>query len=403
MSVHRTPEGTWRVRWRDITGRQRSKTFKARRAAESFERTVLVDTERGLPTAPARSMSVGDWAQQWLAGAHNLSPKTRQLYGEVVARLDGLGDVTLARLTPAAIDEWLAARAAAGAAPSSVHRDYRTLRRMLRVAHQRGHLVSNPIDQVASPRVPGAEMRFLSAEELEALAGAIDGRYRTLVLVAGWGGLRWGEAAGLSVARVDVQGERVHVVEQLSPDGRRRSAPKTAAGRRWVTLPHTVAEELAGHVRGRPAAAPVWAMPDGGPLVHTRWRGTAGRRDATGERWVVHPRGYWCRAVEAAGLAPLRFHDLRHTMVALCIAAGMHPRAIQERLGHASIETTLGTYGHLIEGVAAAGDLDRLRRTRWPCPNGACEHGAADHDSDRVTDAPVCGVEGCPCGRGDGE
>jgi integrase len=363
MSVKRTERGTWQVRWRDIDGRQRAKTFKTKSAAAAQERNVRTDTERGLPTAPARSMSLGTWAQQWLAGAHNLAPKTRQLYGEVVARLGPLEDVTLARLTPAAIDEWLAARAAAGAAPSSVHRDYRTLRRMLRVAHQRGHLMSNPIDQVAAPRVPGTEMRFLSADELESLAGAIDGRYRTLVLVAGWGGLRWGEAAGLNVARVDTKGERVHVVDQLSPDGRRRSAPKTAAGRRWVTLPQTVAEELAGHVKGRPASAPVWSMPDGGPLVHTRWRGTAGRRAKDDGPWVVHPRGYWCRAVEAAGLAPLRFHDLRHTMVALCIAAGMHPRAIQERLGHASIETTLGTYGHLIEGIAAAADLDTLRRS----------------------------------------
>ncbi len=363
MSIHKTPEGTYRVRWRDVGGRQRSRNFKTLTPAKAFERTVLVDTGRGLPTAPARAMSVGAWAQQWLTGAHNLAPKTRQLYAETVARLDALEDVTLTRLTPAAIDEWLAARAAAGAAPSSVHRDYRTLRRMLRVAHQRGHLLTNPIDQVAAPRVPSAEMRFLSADELERLAGTIDQRYRTLVLVAGWGGLRWGEAAGLTVGRVDAKGERAHVVEQLSTDGRRRSAPKTAAGRRWVTLPHTVAEELAEHVKGRPVSAPVWSMPDGGPLVHSRWRGTAGRRAKDGGPWVVHPRGYWCRAVEAAGLAPLRFHDLRHTMVALCIAAGMHPRAIQERLGHASIETTLGTYGHLIEGIAAAADLDNLRRT----------------------------------------
>jgi len=122
-------------------------------------------------------------------------------------------------------------------------------------------------------------------------------------------------------------------------------------------------------------------MPAGGPLVHNRWRGTAGRRskeyiasvdrgsmtdeEFAGKRWDVHPRGYWCRAVQAAQLEPLRPHDLRHTSVGLAVAAGMHPRVIQERLGHASIETTLGTYGHLIDGLdtSAAADLDQLRAT----------------------------------------
>lgn len=371
MSVKQTPTGAWQVRWRDVDGRQRAKSFPTKTAAIDYERTVRVDTGRGLPTARPKPMSVGAWATQWLDGAHNLRPKTRQVYGETVARLGPLADIALGRLTPAAIDEWLAARAAAGAAPSSVHRDYRALRRMLNVAHQRGHILANPISQVAAPRVPDTEMRFLDATDLERLATTIDARYRTLVLVAGWGGLRWGEAAALNVAQVDTTGGRVHVIAQLSPDARHRSEPKTAAGRRWVTLPASVAAELAGHVDGRDGTEPVWTMPAGGPLVHSRWRGTVGRRAKKDPRqekdppWEVHPRGYWCRAVAAAGLDPLRFHDLRHTSVSLAVAAGMHPRVIQARLGHASIEVTLGIYGHLFDGLdtSAAADLDELRAT----------------------------------------
>jgi integrase len=365
VSIEETPAGTHRVRWRDVDGRQRARTFKTRTAAENFERTVRVDTDRGLPTARPKPMSLAAWAEQWLTGAHNLRPKTRAVYRETVDALGELGDVALGRLTPAAIDAWLADRAAAGRAPSSVNRDYRVLRRMLNVAHQRGHVLANPIAQVAEPRVPDTEMRFLDAGELERLATTIDDRYRTLVLVAAWGGLRWGEIAALTVARVDAKGARVHVVEQLSTDAKARSEPKTAAGRRWVTLPASVADELGRHVLGRPAGEPVWTMPDGGPLVHNRWRGTVGRRSKDDKRWEINPRGYWCRAVDAAGVAPLRFHDLRHTSVGLAVAAGMHPRVIQARLGHASIEITLGLYGHLIAGIdtTAAADLDQLRTT----------------------------------------
>jgi integrase len=65
-------------------------------------------------------------------------------------------------------------------------------------------------------------------------------------------------------------------------------------------------------------------------------------------------------AVAASVGEPCRFHDLRHSQAALLIASGQHPKVIQERLGHASIKTTLDTYGHLFEGMdrAAADALD---------------------------------------------
>ena len=56
-------------------------------------------------------------------------------------------------------------------------------------------------------------------------------------------------------------------------------------------------------------------------------------------------------ATKALGLDGLRFHDLRHTAVALAIQHGAHPKAIQERLGHSSIVVTLDRYGHLYEGL----------------------------------------------------
>jgi integrase-like protein len=56
-------------------------------------------------------------------------------------------------------------------------------------------------------------------------------------------------------------------------------------------------------------------------------------------------------AVEHAGLAPLRFHDLRHTAGGLMIAQNVHPKVIQSRLGHGSIKVTLDTYGHLLPSL----------------------------------------------------
>ena len=107
----------------------------------------------------------------------------------------------------------------------------------------------------------------------------------------------------------------------------------------------------------------MFQAPDGGPLRRTTFR----------ER-------FWLPAVRASVGEPCRFHDLRHTHVALLIAQGEHPKVIQQRLGHASIRTTLDTYGHLFEGLdeAAAERLDAgflllpvdrmlTVKSRYPC------------------------------------
>ena len=71
-------------------------------------------------------------------------------------------------------------------------------------------------------------------------------------------------------------------------------------------------------------------------------------------------RRSWLPAVRASVGEPLRFHDMRHSHAAMLIAEGEHPKVIQARLGHSSIQVTLDTYGHLFEGLdeAAADRLD---------------------------------------------
>jgi integrase len=184
-------------------------------------------------------------------------------------------------------------------------------------------------------------MRFLTADELERLAASIDARYRSLVLVAGWGGLRWGELAGLRLGDVDRDAGRVNVTGQLSTDGRTWRPETKTAGRRSVDLPGSVMAELPDSGDGF-----VWTHPAGGPLNHSNFR-----------------RRYWLPAVDKAGLVPLRIHDLRHTAVALAVAAGAHPAEIQAQLGHTSIKTTLDEYGHILP-ASQRQVADRLEKVR---------------------------------------
>ena len=112
--------------------------------------------------------------------------------------------------------------------------------------------------------------------------------------------------------------------------------PKTAAGRRRVALPAFLADLLKGHLAKHAEPGPsglVFPASDGGPMRRSNFR-----------------RRHWEQATRRAGLDGLRFHDLRHTAVALAIEAGAHPRALMEHLGHSSVNVTLGRYGHLLPG-----------------------------------------------------
>jgi integrase len=352
MSVKQTRYGTWQARWRDIDGKQRARSFRTRAQADKHERKVRTDTDRGLPTAPGRRLSTAAWASQWLTSAHNIAASSRRMYRESWGHVEAeLGKIPLHRLTAAHIDKALAAYSETGAAASSVARAYRMLRRMLNVAVDRDLILKSPMRGVRAPRVPRQEMRFLSADELERLASAIDPRYRSLILVAGWGGLRWGELAGLRMGDVDHDARRVRVTGQLSTDGRTWKPETKTSGRRTVDLPASVMVELqnaeipgrscpddieepsrvSGQQRRYQTDDYVWTQPAGGGLNHSNFR-----------------RRYWLPAVTAAGLSPLRIHDLRHTSVALAIAAGAHPAEIQAQLGHTSIKTTLDEYGHIL-------------------------------------------------------
>jgi integrase len=197
-------------------------------------------------------------------------------------------------------------------------------------------IARSPCRAVRLPKVEREEMRFLTPAEVARLAGVINSHYRALVLVGAYGGLRIGELAGLRRGRVDLLRGTVNVAEiVVEVRGQLHTGPpKTRAGRRTVGLPRAVVEELAVHMGPvGPADAYVFTAERGGVLRTSNFRTKV-----------------WLPAVRAAGLEPLRPHDLRHTAVALWIAAGANPKEVAVRAGHTSVSFTLDRYGHLFEG-----------------------------------------------------
>jgi integrase len=236
---------------------------------------------------------------------------------------------------------------------------YAVLRAALGQAVRWRLITRNPCDAVDRPRVDPREARFLDEAGVRALLEAARGdRLEALAVTAVTTGMRQGELLGLQWGDVDLRRGTIAVRRQLLDHGMGRpelGKLKTAKSRRSVTLPAVAVAALARH-RERLGAlplpsAPVFTDSRGGPLL---------KRNLL-RRWF-HP------LVARAGLPRMRFHDLRHAHASLLLSAGVHPKVVQERLGHSQVSVTLDTYSHVAPSLQreAAGRVDELLENRSP-------------------------------------
>lgn len=364
MSVDRKADGAWRARWRDRDGNQRAKNFRLKADAVAFDTQMRADLMRGEFVLPSASkMTLADLADAWLEASVHLGPGSKYTYGRDLKRyiLPNFGNRKIADIDRNLIQQLIVDELKI-LSPTSVHRHYRTLHTMFEWALRASILGINPCHGVNPPKMPPPKVNFLTAEQVERLADEISPRYRALVLVAAFGGMRWGELIGLRRGSVD--GPRITVTEQLQMrDGVwMRETPKTLSGRRTVLLPASIGDELARHLDE-------FAQPGSDGLVFPNAHNEPTGHSFRSNVWqpACLKAGLATRGIGTRGkmttLGAPKFHDLRHTAVALAISAGAHPKAIQQRLGHSSIGVTMNTYGHLLDAVGeeVAEGLDRLR------------------------------------------
>lgn len=252
----------------------------------------------------------------------------------------------LAQLTRRDVQEWVDGLAQRQA-PATVRRCFTVLEQLFSAAVEREMLAVNPTGGVRLPRVVIPEARFFTPAELEALAGAIDPRYRAMVLSMAWATLRIGEAAGLRRSDVDLTVGSLRVANNVVEvkGSAVEGPPKTKAGRRTMTMPPSVMAELGEHLGRQPGTTYVFGPSGVRPLHSSDFR-----------------RFIWRPALAAAGLGHARPHDLKHTGVGFLAAAGVEPSEIARRAGHTSVSFTYDRYGHLLPEVdKAAARLEDLR------------------------------------------
>ena len=245
-------------------------------------------------------------------------------------------------------------------AAGTVRNVYGVLRTACAKGVRLGMLNTSPCSQIDLPRARRQEMLFLTADEVRAVAEAIEPRYRVLIYTAAYTGLRAGELAGLERRDVDLLRGVIHVRRALKDvNGRLELGPTKTHATRTVSLPKFLATMLREHLttdesvpavparrlrcsRARAAGASEW------PSSTAATSSAPWPAGPTSEATSDHP------GVLPERLHKIRFHDLRHTCAALAIQAGAHPKLISARLGHSSITVTLDRYGHLFPSMEEA-------------------------------------------------
>lgn len=286
-------------------------------------------------------MTFGEFAALWVetsqVSPHELECR-RSRYRRYLQPL--LGDIPLADLRPHHVERALSAVES----PGIRRHVWVDVRAIVRKARAQGLIAHDPLAGVTPPRTPEFRPTIWTDEELRRFVAATREHPRGLLFrVALVTGMRLGELLGLRWRCVDLERGTVTVEADLEwlPGGGWRLGPvKSRSSRRTILLPRDVLEELRDLGPGAPDEF-VFQSRVGGPLDPTN----VTARDLKAI----------CRA---AGVPPIRFHDLRHLHNTLLLRAGVSPRVVAARAGHSSVAFTLQRYSwvtaDLQERAAAA-------------------------------------------------
>ena len=362
--INRSGQRRYEVRLRGPDGREQSRTFRTKKEAEHFQATQRADLARGSwidPRGGDRTFAV--WAEEWLASDPAKSPGAWVRDSSILRThlLGPLGSRRLASIGRQDVQA-LVTRWSRQSRPRTVRRQYDTLRAILNAAVAADLLVRSPCRGIRLPEWHQEPRPVLDAAQLADLASAVGPDHALSIYLGGVLGLRWGEMAGLRVRAVDTAGRTVTVAEQRT---RGKGGvmvtrqPKTAAGRRSMTVPTWLMDMIDDHIRRRGIEGVEGALllvtSEGDGLDYSHWR-----------------QRVWLPATRAAGLVGLQFHDLRRTAATALVQEHVDVKTAQVRLGHADPRTTLGLYAQATTqaDVSAAEQLEtRFRPPTPPVPD----------------------------------
>jgi len=345
---------SWRVRYDvaqpDGSRKQVSETAPTKREAEALLAKRLHELQTGAYVAPT-DLTVGELLDRWFAThAERVCAATLHRYRRAAHThiLPTIGAVKLVRLTTLGVQDFYLGVQAKGITAEGVRAVHKVLHGALKQAVAWQIIARNPADGVSMPRPVRRELTVWDAPQTAARNAAVEceptwGAFFRLAIHTG---MRRGELLALRWSDLDLDRGYATVRRTMTEDDAGKpvigTGAKTNAARRTIALSascvDTLRRQRAKQAERRLRLGPIWNAADG-DVIFDRGDGSP-----------LHPdsiKNALDRYAKKAGVPRIRVHDLRHTMATLGLTEGLHPKIVQERLGHSSIAMTLDRYSHV--------------------------------------------------------
>jgi len=350
-SIYQRKDGRWAASITLDGGKRKTFYGKTRREVQEKLHTALNEQKQGiLATGPQQT--VKQFLEYWLEDVHKPAVRlsTYVMYRTIVNKylILGLGHYQLQKLTPQHIQLFYARCLKEGCSPNRVRAIHLVLHVAFEHAVRTNLMARNICNAVELPQPVRREAQTLTKEQAQKLLIVARGhKLEVLLIVAVTTGMRSGELRSLQWKDVDFETRSLQVrrsVTRIAGHGYREGKPKTAKSRRKIILPQFVLDALKQHrvrqLEAKLKSGAAWKDHD---LVFCNYYGTF--IDTS----TLHKQ--FNDLLQVAGLPPMRFHDLRHSAATILLSMGVHPKIVQELLGHSNINMTLNTYSHVLPSM----------------------------------------------------
>jgi len=339
--------------------KQITKTFNTKRDAKDWVAKKRQEKTMGIGTSLTK-ISVEDYFERWLEdyALPKLSPTTYSGYEMIVTKhiIPALGALRLDEVKPLHIQSYQNKKMRegrldgkeGGLSKKTVLQHHRILNRAFKQAVLWQLISYNPVKAVPAPSPEKPEIRTLSIEEVELLLEkAEDTWLYYFIYIAVNTGMRRGELLGLSWDHIDFNGKKIQVTRTLvrtKKAGMVYKGPKNKSSRRVISIAEDDIKVLK-KLRIKQNENKLLFGPEyhNNNLLFCKADGSEIYPNTTTNRFKL--------LAKRIGLKEVSLHDLRHTHATLMLQAGVHPKVVQERLGHSTITTTLDTYSHVIPSM----------------------------------------------------